>query len=169
MPRRKKRSSKQNHLASLDALWMFSGEWQTLPSLAGIFSTAFGRFLQASCCYIQFLGFARRALDVFRRMTDITSTGKHFLGGFWTFLAGFLVLHPLSWLCGRDLDVFRRMADITSTDKHFLGGFWTFLASFLVLNPLSWLCEAGFGCFQEDDGPYVHWQAFSRRLLDVFR
>ena len=129
MPRRKKRSSKQNHLASLDALWMFSGEWQTLPSLAGIFSTAFGRFLQASCCYIQFLGFARRALDVFRRMTDITSTGKHFLGGFWTFLAGFLVLHPLSWLRGRDLGFFRELTDITSSGWHFRCGFWTFLAN----------------------------------------
>ena len=137
--------------------------------MAGIFAAAFGRFSLASWCCIHFLGFARRDLDVFRGMTDITSIGRHFLDGFWTFLASFLVLHPISWLRGRDLDVFKRMADITSSDRYFRYGFWTFLASFLVLHPLSWLCEAGFGCFQEDDGHYVQWQTFSRRLLDVSR
>ena len=102
-------------------------------------------------------------------MAGVTSSGGHFRCGFWTFLASFLVLHPISWLRGRDLDVFRRMTGIMSSGRHFLDGFWTFLASFLVLHPLSWLCEAGFGCFQEDGGHYVQWRAFSLRLLDVSR
>ena len=60
------------------------------------------------------------------------------------------------------------MADITSNDEHYRSGFWMFPASFLVLHPLSWLRGARFGCFQEDGGRYVQWQALSRRLLDVF-
>ena len=117
--------------------------------MAGIFAATFGRFSLASWCCIHFLGFARRDLDVFRGMTDITSIGRHFLDGFWTFLASFLVLHPISWLRGRDLDVFRRMADITSSGRLFLGGFWTFLAGFLVLHPLSWLRGRDLGVFRE--------------------
>ena len=129
MPRLKKRSSKQNHLASLDGLWMFSGGWHTLRPLTGIFASAFGLFSLASWCYIHFPGFAGQSLDVFRGMTDIMSTDRHFRSGFWTFLASFLVLHPVSWLRGRDLGVFRELTDITSSGWHFRYGFWTFLAN----------------------------------------
>ena len=68
--------------------------------MVSIIAAAFGRFSLASWCCIHFLDFAGRALDVFRGMADITSSGKLFLGGFWTFLTSFLVLHPLSWLRG---------------------------------------------------------------------
>ena len=71
-----------------------------LRPMASIISAAFGRFLLASWCYIHFPGFTGQSLDVFRGMAYITSTDRHFRSDFWTFLAGFLVLHPLSWLRG---------------------------------------------------------------------
>ena len=156
-------------LALRDGLWMFSGGWRTLRPLASIFSAAFGRFSLASWCYIHFLGFAGRDLDIFRGMADITSSGGIFAAAFGRFsLASWCCIHFLGF-ARRDLDVFRRMTDLTSTGRHFLGDFWTFFASFLMLHPHFWLHRAGFGCFQRTDGHYVHWQAFSLRLLDVSR
>ena len=88
-------------------IWSFLGEWRKVRPVAGTFAAAFGRFLLASWCYIHFLDFARQALDIFRELADIMSSGRHFRGGFWTFLASFLVLHPLSWLCNAGFGCFQ--------------------------------------------------------------
>ena len=82
--------------------------------LASFFASAFGRFLLASWCYIHFLDSAERALDVFRAMVGITSIGKLFCFGFWTFLASFLVSHPLPWLRGAGFGCFQ------GDDRHYV-------------------------------------------------
>ena len=81
--------------------------WRALRPVVGTFAAAFGRFLLACGCCIHFLGFAGEDLDVFRGMASITSSGRYFRGGFWTFLASFLVLHPLSWLRGAGFGCFQ--------------------------------------------------------------
>ena len=156
-------------LASRGRLWMFSGGWRAVRPVAGTFAAAFGRFLLASWCCIHFLGFAGQNLDVFRRMADIMSSGRYFRCGFWTFLASFLVLHPLSWLRGRDLDVFRGLTDIMSSGRYFRCGFWTFLSGFLVLHPLSWLRGRDLEFFRGMAESTSSGRYFSRRLLNVSR
>ena len=127
----------------------FKGEWRTLRPMASFIAAAFGCFLLASWCCIHFLGFAGRDLDVFMGMADITSSGKLFLGGFWTFLTSFLVLHPLSWLRG--------------------AGFGCFKGEWRTLRPMASFIAAAFGCFLLASWCYNHFLGFAERDLDVFR
>ena len=82
-------------------------------------------------------------------MADITSSGKLFLGGFWTFLTSFLVLHPLSWLRG--------------------AGFGCFKGEWRALRPMASFIAAAFGCFLLASWCYNHFLGFAERDLDVFR